>query len=169
MKMNLVQIGVVRSPHKRAEGTPVQAAMAAGVKGTVEVYPEYAAGLRDLDGFERIWLVYWFDRAREAELVVTPYLDTTPRGLFATRAPCRPNPIGLSAVRLLEVSGHVLQVEGLDILDGTPLLDIKPYVPAFDAFEAKRIGWCGNAKGGVVRADGRFESDAGERRDIQRM
>lgn len=131
--------------------------MATGVKGTVEVFPEYAAGLRDLDGFERIWLVYWFDRAKEAELVVTPYLDTTPRGLFATRAPCCPNPIGVSAVRLLGMAGRVLKVEGLDILDKTPLLDIKPYIPAFDAFGAKRIGWCGHARGGLVAADGRFE------------
>lgn len=156
--MNLRQIGVIHSPHQEAAGTPVQSALAAGVKGTAEIFPEYAAGLRDLDGFERMWLVYWFDRAKSAELVVTPYLDTTPRGLFATRAPCRPNPIGLSAVRLLRIVGSVLQVEGLDILDNTPLLDIKPYIPAFDAFEAKRIGWCGNAKGGSVAADGRFES-----------
>ena len=156
--MNLIPIGIIHSPHQRAEGTPVQAALAAGVKGTVEVFPEYVEGLRALDGFERIWLVYWFDRASQAQVVVTPYLDTTPRGLFATRAPCRPNPIGLSAVRLLGIASNVLQVEGLDILDNTPLLDIKPYIPAFDAFEAKRIGWCGNAKGGSVAADGRFES-----------
>ena len=156
MKMNLAPIGVIHSPHQRADGTPIQAALATGVRGTVEVFPEYAVGLRDLDGFERIWLVYWFDRAKPAELVVTPYLDATPRGLFATRAPCRPNPIGLSAVRLLRILGSVLQVEGLDILDNTPLLGIKPYIPAFDAFEAKRIGWCGNAKGGSVAADGRF-------------
>jgi tRNA-Thr(GGU) m(6)t(6)A37 methyltransferase TsaA len=162
MKMNLVPIGVIHSPHQRADRTPIQAALARGVRGTVEVFPEYAGGLRDLDGFERIWLVYWFDRAKPAELVVTPYLDTTPRGLFATRAPCRPNPIGLSAVRLLGIVGSVLQVEGLDILDNTPLLDIKPYIPAFDAFEAKRIGWYGNAKGGSVAADGRFA--AGEAR-----
>lgn len=120
------------------------------------MFPEYAAGLRDLDGFERIWLVYWFDRAKTAELAVTPYLDTAPRGLFATRAPCRLNPIGLSPVRLRGIAGNILQVDGLDILDNTPLLDIKPYIPAFDALEAKRIGWCGNAKGGSVAADGRF-------------
>jgi tRNA-Thr(GGU) m(6)t(6)A37 methyltransferase TsaA len=156
--MHLTPIGIVHSPHQRAEGTPIQAALAAGVRGTVEVFPEYAGGLRDLDGFERIWLVYWFDRAKPAELMVTPYLDTMPRGLFATRAPCRPNPIGLSSVRLLGISGNALQVEGLDILNNTPLLDIKPYIPAFDAFEAKRIGWCGNAKGGSVAVDGRFES-----------
>jgi tRNA (adenine37-N6)-methyltransferase len=159
--MNLTPIGVIHSPHQRAEGTPVQAALATGVQGTVEVYPEFAAGLRDLDGFERIWLVYWFDRAKRAELVVTPYLDTTPHGLFATRAPCRPNPVGLSAVRLLGIVGSVLQVEGLDILDNTPLLDIKPYIPAFDAFEARRIGWCGSAKGGSFAADNRFEAGEG--------
>jgi tRNA (adenine37-N6)-methyltransferase len=163
--MNLIPIGVIHSPHLKAEGTPIQAALATGVRGTVELFPEYAAGLRDLDGFERVWLVYWFDRAKSTELVVTPYLDTTARGLFATRAPCRPNPIGLSAVRLLEVSGQVLQVEGLDILDGTPLLDIKPYVPAFDAFEAKRIGWCAEVRGKRPVADGRFEAGGGTRLD----
>ena len=156
--MNLIPIGIIHSPHQRAEGTPVQAALAAGVKGTVEVFPEYVEGLRALDGFERIWLVYWFDRASQAQVVVTPYLDTTPRGLFATRAPCRPNPIGLSAVRLLGIASNVLQVEGLDILDNTPLLDIKPYIPAFDAFEAKRIGWCGDAESRGAVADGRFEA-----------
>jgi tRNA (adenine37-N6)-methyltransferase len=159
--MNLTPIGIIHSPHQRAEGTPIQAAMATGVRGTVEVLPEYAAGLRDLEGFERIWLVYWFDRAKPAELVVTPYLDTTPRGLFATRAPCRPNPIGLSCVRLLEVRENILHVEGLDILDGTPLLDIKPYIPAFDAFEAKRIGWCAEGRGSGTVADGRFEAGGG--------
>jgi tRNA (adenine37-N6)-methyltransferase len=159
--MNLTAIGIIHSPHQRAEGTPIQAALATGVRGTVEVLPEYAAGLRDLDGFERIWLVYWFDRVKPAELVVTPYLDTTPRGLFATRAPCRPNPIGLSAVRLLEVRENILHVEGLDILDGTPLLDIKPYLPAFDAFEAKRIGWCTEGRGSGTVADGRFEAGGG--------
>jgi tRNA-Thr(GGU) m(6)t(6)A37 methyltransferase TsaA len=155
--MNLRRIGIIHSPHRKADGTPVQAALAAGVQGTIEVFPQYAAGLRDLDGFERIWLVYWFDRAKAAELVVTPYLDTVARGLFATRAPCRPNPIGLSAVRLLGIIGNILHVDGLDILDNTPLLDLKPYVPAFDAFEAKRIGWLGETAGNRAVADGRFE------------
>jgi tRNA (adenine37-N6)-methyltransferase len=156
--MKLTTIGIIRSPHQRAEGTPVQAALAAGAQGTVEVFPEYAAGLRDLDGFERIWLVYWFDRAKPAQMVVTPYLDTTPRGLFATRAPSRPNPIGLSAVRLLAINGCVLQVDGLDILDNTPLLDLKPYVPAFDVFPTKRIGWCADIQSNTPVADGRFET-----------
>jgi tRNA (adenine37-N6)-methyltransferase len=156
--MTLTPIGIIHSPHRQATGTPVQAAVAAGVRGRVEVFPEYATGLRDLDGFERIWLVYWFDRAKPVELVVTPYLDTRPHGLFATRAPCRPNPIGLSAVRLVRIVGNTLQVDGLDILDNTPLLDIKPYIPAFDALEAKRIGWCAEAQGSGTTADGRFEA-----------
>jgi tRNA-Thr(GGU) m(6)t(6)A37 methyltransferase TsaA len=159
--MTLTPIGIIHSPHKQAAGTPVQSALATGVQGTVEVFPEYAAGLRDLGGFERIWLVYWFDRAKPAQLVVTPYLDTTPRGLFATRAPCRPNPLGLSPVRLLGIVGNILQVDGLDMLDKTPLLDIKPYVPAFDAFEAKRIGWCAGVQGRGAVADGRFETGEG--------
>ncbi len=155
--MALTVIGIIHSPHQRAAGTPIQAALATGVQGTVEVFAEYAMGLRDLDGFERIWLVYWFDRAKPPQLVVTPYLDTTPRGLFATRAPSRPNPIGLSPVRLLGISGNVLTVEGVDILDNTPLLDIKPYLPTFDAFQAMRIGWCAHAQGRVRTADDRFE------------
>jgi tRNA-Thr(GGU) m(6)t(6)A37 methyltransferase TsaA len=155
--LNLKPIGVIHSPHRQAAGTPIQSALAAGVEGTVEVFPEYGLGLRDLDGFERLWLIYWFDRAAPAKLVVTPYLDTTPRGLFATRAPCRPNPIGLSCVRLLEVRENLLRVDGLDMLDNTPLLDIKPYIPSFDAFQAKRIGWCENAKSVSIVADGRFE------------
>ncbi len=154
--MNLVAIGLVHTPHKQAAGTPVQAALAEGVAGTVEVFPEFAAGLRDLDGFERVWLVYWFDRASPAKLVVKPYLDTRERGLFATRAPSRPNPIGVSAVRLVRIEGNVLHVEGVDVLDGTPLLDIKPYVPKFDAFEAERVGWLGGVETRRV-ADGRFE------------
>jgi tRNA (adenine37-N6)-methyltransferase len=154
--MQLTPIGIIHTPHQHAAGTPIQAALAAGVQGTVEVFAEYAEGLRDLEGFERIWLVYWLDRAKPPQLVVTPYLDTTPRGLFATRAPSRPNPIGLSPVRLLGISGNILAVEGVDILDNTPLLDIKPYLPAFDAFQATRIGWCAQALGRTTKADGRF-------------
>jgi tRNA (adenine37-N6)-methyltransferase len=156
--MNLTPIGIIHSPHQRAAGTPIQTALATGVQGSVEVFAEYAEGLRDLDGFERIWLVYWFDRAKPPQLVVTPYLDTMPRGLFATRAPSRPNPIGLSPVHLLGISGNILTVEGVDILDDTPLLDIKPYLPAFDAFQAMRIGWCAQAPGRIAAADGRFEA-----------
>ena len=159
LTMTLTPIGIVHSPHQQATGTPIQAAGAAGVTGTVEIYPEDAAGLRDLEGFERSWLVYWFDRAKLAELVVTPYQDTRPHGLFATRAPCCPNPIGLSCVRLFEVGGSILHVEGLDMLDNTPLLDIKPYIRAFAALETKRVGWCADVESRAAVADGRFESD----------
>jgi tRNA-Thr(GGU) m(6)t(6)A37 methyltransferase TsaA len=130
----LTPIGVIRTPFREAAGTPIQPRQAKGVKGTVEVLERFQEGLKDLEGFERIWLLYWFHRAAPARLRVVPYLDRQQRGLFATRAPCRPNPIGMSCVRLLQVKGSLLTVAGVDILDGTPLLDIKPYVPEFDGF-----------------------------------
>ena len=157
--MHLEPIGVIRSPHRQATGTPVQAAYAGGIDGTVEVDPRFAAGLKDLEGFERIWLLYWFDRARPAALEVTPYLDTRSHGVFATRAPSRPNPIGLSPVRLRRRVGNILHVSDLDVFDGTPLLDLKPYVPDFDDFAAARVGWYGTAaKPGGTRADDRFSA-----------
>lgn len=160
--MKLRPIGVIHSPHTKAAGTPVQTSLAAGVEGTAEVYPQFVSGLKDIDGFERIWLVYWFDRAKESQLEVIPYLDTASHGLFATRAPCRPNPIGFSAVRLLEVRGNLLRVGGLDVLDNTPLLDIKPYIPSFDVFPAQRIGWFGTVTSTSTTADGRFEARSGK-------
>ncbi len=98
-------------------------------------------GLKDLDGFDRIWLIYWFHRAAEPKLVTPTYLDDDPHGVFATRLPARPNPIGMSAVRLAAVQGNLLQVEDIDVIDGTPLIDIKPYSPHLDHFEVKRSGW----------------------------
>jgi tRNA-Thr(GGU) m(6)t(6)A37 methyltransferase TsaA len=117
--------------------------------------------LKDLEGFERIWLLYWFDRAKfeKCDLVVRPYLDDTPRGVFATRAPARPNPIGLSAVRLLEVRGNLLSVRDVDILNGTPLLDIKPYFPQFDCFKVARSGWLKGSTLRRAKADNRFEKN----------
>jgi tRNA-Thr(GGU) m(6)t(6)A37 methyltransferase TsaA len=114
--------------------------------------------LRDLEGFSHIILLYHFHRVRDVKLVVTPFMDSQPRGLFSTRAPKRPNPIGLSVVRLLRVEGHVLHIENVDILDGTPILDIKPYVPDFDQHPAERVGWLEGAKGRVrgKRSDDRF-------------
>ncbi len=159
MKLELTTIGLIHSPHRQAEGTPIQPRWAAGIEGTVELFLEFAPGLRDLDGFERIWLIYWFDRAREARLEVVPYRDTQTRGVFATRVPSRPNPIGLSCVRLLAIEGPALRVADLDVLDGTPLLDIKPYVPEFDVFAAERIGWYAHACGSQI-ADDRFAQDA---------
>lgn len=157
MSIELDPIGIVHSPFKEATGTPVQASMAQGAVGTVEVFGAFADGLRDLDGFDRIWLLYWFDRAAAPKLIVTPYMDDQPHGVFATRAPARPNPIGMSAVRLLRIEGCTLHVADVDILDGTPLLDIKPYVPTFDAFSNSRAGWCDQAlPSGRTHADDRF-------------
>jgi tRNA-Thr(GGU) m(6)t(6)A37 methyltransferase TsaA len=156
--MEFIPIGVICTPFPRAQGTPIQSAVAGEAEGRVEVYPEFAEGLKDLDGFDRIWLLYWFDRAVAARLLVTPYLDEAERGVFATRAPCRPNPIGMSSVRLERVDGNVLLVRGVDMLDGTPLLDIKPYAPRFDHFEAGRCGWLDTAGTGRGRADERFSA-----------
>jgi tRNA-Thr(GGU) m(6)t(6)A37 methyltransferase TsaA len=151
-------IGIIHSPFEGIENVPIQPAAASGIGGTVEVFAEFAAGLKDLEGFSHIILLYHFHRVTQTRLVVTPFLDQEPRGVFATRAPSRPNPIGLSVVRLLGVRGNVLQIENVDILDGTPLLDIKPYVPEFDQVEAARTGWLAAAKGQVKgkRSDGRF-------------
>ncbi len=156
--LTMQPIGVIHSPFTEPAGTPIQAAMAEGVEGRVDVFPEFAAGLKDLDGFDRIWLVYQFDRAPPPRLLVTPFLDDVPRGVFATRAPCRPNPIGLSAVRLERIEGSVLYVRDVDMLDGTPLLDIKPYAPRFDHFEVRRCGWLDHAADGRAVADGRFQA-----------
>lgn len=156
--MELKPIGVIHSPHKESTGAPIQSALAAGIEGMVEVFPEFAAGLKDIEGFDRIWLVYWFDRTTSPSLLVTPYLDTGQHGIFATRAPCRPNAIGISSVRLIEVRSNLLRVEGLDVLDNTPLLDIKPYLPAFDAFRVERTGWFRSIQNNSTSADDRFEA-----------
>ncbi len=134
-------IGIIHTPHTRAEETPVQPVYALGIPGTVEVFPEYEEGLRDVEGFSYVYLVYSFDRARPPKLTVTPYMEDVERGVFATRAPHRPNAIGLSIVRVIGREGRMLKVEDVDILDGTPLLDIKPYSSRFDAREGAASGW----------------------------
>lgn len=134
-------IGLIHSPFDKPAGMPIQPAGADGVCGTVEVLPEFAPGLKDLDGFSHIILLFHFHRSGATELVVEPFLDLQPRGVFATRAPKRPNPIGLSVVRLKRIVANNLHIENVDILDGTPLLDIKPYVPAFDHHAVERSGW----------------------------
>jgi tRNA-Thr(GGU) m(6)t(6)A37 methyltransferase TsaA len=151
-------IGVIHSPHKETEGMPIQPTGAKGIRGTVEVKERYADGLRDLGGFEYIILIYHFHRSQGYSLEVKPFLDDSLRGVFSTRAPKRPNAIGMSIVRLLKVEGCTLLIEDLDILDGTPLLDIKPYVPAFDARKTKAIGWLSQkaVKAVKKKADGRF-------------
>ena len=157
--IRLTTIGVIRSPFQEPAGTPIQPSFAEGTEGIVEVFPEYADGLQDLDGFERIWLLYWFDRAPSPRLRVVPFRDEVQRGLFATRMPCRPNPIGLSCVQLLGIKHNVLTIGGVDILDGTPLLDIKPYVTEYDTFPQSRAGWLENCGNGRTVADDRFASN----------
>jgi len=149
-------IGVIRSPFREPAGTPIQPSEAAGIEGRAELFPEYAEALRDLAGFERVWLIYWFHAAGPWKSLVVPFKDDTERGLFATRAPCRPNPLGLSSVRLMAVEGTVLRLQDVDVVDGTPLLDIKPYAPLFDHFPVARAGWLDAARGDVRVADGRF-------------
>ena len=152
----IAPIGVIHTPFKHADGTPIQGIAGERAEGVVEVLPNLTEGLRDLEGFERLWLIYQFDRASEARLVVLPYLDTTERGVFATRSPVRPNHIGISVVRLLHIDQNRLYVADVDMLDGTPLLDIKPYVPPFDSFELSRVGWLDGKSPSEVVADGRF-------------
>ena len=149
-------IGVIRSLHRAAQGTPIQPTYAADSEGDVIVAPVFEAALADIDGFERIWLLYWFDRAGAFQQRVVPYRDTRERGLFATRAPCRPNAIGMSVVRLIARERNVLRVNGVDILDETPLLDIKPYVPSFDAHPGSAAGWLDRVSEDRRTADGRF-------------
>ena len=157
-KIEYHPIGMIHSPFKRVEGMPIQPVGAALAKGHVDVFPEYATDLKDLDGFSQIILLYHFHRVEESDLIVTPFLDCLPRGVFSTRAPKRPNPIGISVVRLLKVIGTALHIQNVDILDGTPLLDIKPYVPKFDQYPADCIGWLEQARGRVreVKSDRRF-------------
>jgi tRNA-Thr(GGU) m(6)t(6)A37 methyltransferase TsaA len=159
MAVSYQPIGVVHSPFDGIENVPIQPAAAEGICGTVEVFAEFAAGLKDLEGFSHIILLYHFHRVAQTKLTVIPFLDSKPRGVFATRAPSRPNPIGLSIVGLQRIEGNVLHIENVDILDGTPLLDIKPYVPAFDHQEAERTGWLATASGEVKRkrSDDRFQ------------
>jgi len=151
-------IGIIHTPFKEPEGTPVQPSAAVGSTGTIEVFPDYADGLKDIDGFSRLMLLYHFHRSGNAKLRVIPFMDTREHGIFAVRAPSRPNPIGISVVRLIHVRDTVLTVEDIDILDGTPLLDIKPYVPQFDSFETAHIGWLEHTINSLPRArdDGRF-------------
>lgn len=149
-------IGVIRSPFSKPRGTPIQPTFAQHARGEVILDEHYSGALDDIEGFEHVWLLYWFDRCGPWRHKVVPYRDTVERGLFATRAPSRPNPIGLSVVRLVERRKNHLVVEGLDILDGTPLLDIKPYLPQVDAYPDSRAGWFGATSSARELADERF-------------
>jgi len=141
MIFEMKQIGVMHSPYKTKKECPVQFASKPDGRGIVEVFPEYAEGLKDIEGFSHIIVFYCFDRAGDVQLVRKPFLDDDSHGIFATRHPCRPNPIGISIVSLLERKDNILNIKGVDVLDGTPLLDVKPYVPKFDDVEGAIGGW----------------------------
>jgi tRNA-Thr(GGU) m(6)t(6)A37 methyltransferase TsaA len=155
-ELKIEPIGVIETPFREPAGTPIQPSRANGTRGKVRVEPRFWAGLQDLAGFERIWLIYWLHRRLGSALLVTPFLDQQERGVFATRAPARPTPIGISAVRLMGIEGGVLEVADVDMIDGTPLLDIKPYVPEFDSYPASRAGWFDESNSRSRLADGRF-------------
>ena len=151
-------IGTIHSPFREPKGMPIQPSGAKGVEGTAEVVDEYAPGLQDLEGFSHIILIYHMHLASGWSLKVKPFLDPEKHGVFATRAPARPNPIGLSIVRLVRIEGATLHIEGVDVVDGTPLLDVKPYVPAFDGPRVERIGWLEDRvkNAADTRSDDRF-------------
>jgi len=158
MEIAYSPIGVIHSPFRELKGMPIQPAGAKGIAGTVEVFEDFREGLKDLDGFSHVILLYHLHAGEGFRLHVVPFLDSQPRGLFATRAPKRPNPIGLSVVRLRGIENGVLRIENVDILDGTPLLDIKPYVPDFDGHTKVKTGWLEEARKTVSgkRSDSRF-------------
>ena len=134
-------IGVIHSQFNKPKGTPIQPESAKNIKGTVEVFSEYAEGLTDVEGFSHIILIYHFHLSKVYSLKSKPYMDTVEHGVFAMRGPSRPNPIGMSVVRLEKLEGRILYIRDVDIVDGTPLLDIKPYVPQFDIRDVQNVGW----------------------------
>ncbi len=159
MNIEYSPIGTIHSPFAQPTDMPIQPTGALGVQGTIEVLEAFREGLKDLDGFSHLILLYHFHQSSGFNLQPVPFLDREPRGLFATRAPKRPNSIGLSVVRLDKIEGGLLSITNVDILDGTPLLDIKPYVPAFDTPNDVRTGWFENVASAVSnhRSDNRFQ------------
>lgn len=156
--LTFTPIGVIHTPFKTPKGTPIQPKGGQGVQGQIELDPAYAEGLDGLDGFSHIILLFYCHQAQPFSLRVKPFLDDEKHGLFATRAPSRPNAIGLSIVELVEIQGTTLMIQNVDMLDGTPLLDIKPYVPAFDERPNARFGWLEKHVHRLdeTRDDGRF-------------
>ena len=159
MKIEFKPIGIIHSPFNEPENMPIQPAGAKGIKGTIEIFNEYQDGLKDLEGFSHVILLYHLHRSTGFKLQVIPFMDTELRGVFATRAPRRPNPIGISVVELGRIENGLLHIRNVDILDGTPLLDIKPYVPEFDFQENVRTGWLEKARDHVStrKSDDRFK------------
>ncbi len=158
MKITYSPIGVIHSPFIELSEMPIQPTSESSAPGYLEIYPEHAEGLKDVEGFSHIYLIYHLHEVSSAKLLVTPFLDTDERGIFATRAPRRPNPIGLSLVKLIRVEASRVYVDQVDVLDGTPLLDLKPFIPAFEGRENIRTGWLETSGQKVinVRSDRRF-------------
>jgi len=157
--MQIEPIGTIHTPFKEIADMPIQPSGAKGVRGQIVLAPDLVEGLADLDGFSHIIVLYHFHKVGKISLTVTPFLDPEPRGVFSTRAPTRPNHIGLSILKLLKIEGNILQVENIDILNGTPLLDIKPYVPVFDQQNGDvRTGWLQSNEhdSHTTRSDQRF-------------
>ncbi|RKY40344.1 MAG: tRNA (N6-threonylcarbamoyladenosine(37)-N6)-methyltransferase TrmO [Candidatus Omnitrophota bacterium] len=156
-------IGIIRSPFKEVKGTPIQPKSAEGVKGKVEIFSQYVDGLEGLAGFSHIILIYHFHLSKKSLLKVKPYMDDKMHGVFTTRAPARPNPIGISVVRLTKIKKNILYIRDVDIVDKTPLLDIKPYVPDFDIKKVDKIGWLKDniSKLPETKDDGRFQKEGG--------
>jgi len=159
MTITYRSIGVIHSPFDKVEGMPIQSVGAKGVRGTIEIDKEFKDGLKDLDGFSHIILIYSFHKSEGFELKVKPFLSGNKHGVFSTRAPKRPNAIGISVVKLIRIKENILEIENIDIIDGTPLLDIKPYIPEFDVHKADKTGWLENKKLNIteVRSDNRFK------------
>ena len=152
-------VGIARTRYTELEGMPLQSVAVADEPGRIEIDPAYEEGLLDLDGFSHIFVISHLHRGAPGDLVAVPFLDDSPHGVFATRSPRHPNPIGLSVVRLVSIERSILHVQGLDLLDGTLVLDVKPYVPAFDQVDAERVGWLATRANDVhsTRADDRFQ------------
>jgi tRNA-Thr(GGU) m(6)t(6)A37 methyltransferase TsaA len=159
MKICYKSIGKIHTPFKKIKGMPIQSKGSIGIKGTIELKKEFVKGLLDLDKFSHIYLIYHFHKSKDFDLNIIPFLDNKPHGIFATRAPKRPNPIGISVVKLISIKDNILEIENVDLLDGTPLLDIKPYISQFDIHEIEKNGWI-NSKTGYpneTRSDNRFK------------
>ena len=157
----LIEIGSVHSPYKEQTGTPIQPAFGEAIDAEIHIHPSFREGLEDLQGFSHVWLLSWLDRSDTYKLKVIPYRDTVERGLFSTRAPRRPNPIGISPVKLIsvDVQNGILCIKGIDLLDGTPIIDIKPYSHKFDSYPNTSSGWLEES---IERhtADNRFDGNA---------
>ncbi|MBC2711546.1 MAG: tRNA (N6-threonylcarbamoyladenosine(37)-N6)-methyltransferase TrmO [Desulfosarcina sp.] len=161
MQITFSPIGTIHTPFSNLDGMPIQPSGAKDAEGTIILEPQYGEGLQDIDGFSHIILLYHFHLSKGYRLVVKPFMDTVKRGLFSTRAPRRPNPIGLSIVRLVRIDGLALHVQGVDMVNGTPLLDIKPWVPEFDVRENARAGWLDEKQqdSRSMKSDCRFAED----------